>query len=483
LKFTIRNLFLIVLFCGIFYLSLRPIVDPDFWWHLRTGQLIDQTQEVPHADPFSFTVNAKQWVTHEWLSELFIFESFKLGGYGLLIFIFSGVITASFLFAYLRCSKESKPYVAGFTLLLGAITSAPIWGVRPQMFTLLFTSIFLFLLDRYRRNGNFRNLIPIPMITILWVNLHAGYIIGIAIEIIYIFGYLLEVAILRYRRKEKIDAVTQKSLWILFSVLITSVLAILLNPAGFRILTYPFQTLTDSAMQRYIQEWFSPDFHQVIWQPFAVMILVLIGVGMIGNRPISITKILLTLVFGYGALRSMRNIPLFAIVVIPVLAEQFNYLIEFKLNAQKQNRHFRYIAPIVISAIAVVVVLGFIQVTNNQQKSEAETFPKDAVDWIIENKPKGNIFNSYNWGGYIIWRLYPEYLVYIDGRADLYGEEFVSNYTGIYFTKPGWEEKLNQENIRIVFVESDSMLADAVRQSSTWKKLFEDNISVIFLKK
>jgi hypothetical protein len=189
------------------------------------------------------------------------------------------------------------------------------------------------------------------------------------------------------------------------------------------------------------------------------------------------------LVFGFGALRSMRNIPLFTIVAIPVLAEQFYYLLKFKLNAPEQNRLFRFIAPIVISALAVVLVLGFIQVTNSQQKSEAETFPKDAVDWIMANQPKGNIFNSYNWGGYLIWRVYPEYLVYIDGRADLYGEEFITNYRKIYYAKPGWEEKLNQENIRIVFVESDSMLADTLRQSSSWKKQFEDNSSVIFIKK
>ena len=483
MKLTIRNLFLLILFCGIFYLSLRPIVDPDFWWHLRTGQLIDQTRLIPKIDPFSFTAAAKQWITHEWLSELFIFRSYKFGGYGFLIFIFSVIITASFIFSYLRCPDDSKPYIAGFSLLLGAITSAPIWGVRPQMFNLLFTSIFLFFLDRYRHNGNFKILIPLPILTILWVNLHAGYIIGIAIVSIYLFGYLLELAILRYRRIEKIDAVTQKSFWILFSVLLICVIATFLNPTGFRILTYPFQTLTDSAMQSYINEWFSPDFHQMIWQPFAVLILILIGVGMIGSRPISITKILLTLVFGYGALRSIRNIPLFAIVIIPVLAEQFSFLIKFRPDAKGHNGHFRYIAPILISAIAVVLVLGILQVTINQQKSEADTFPKVAVDWINENKPNGNLFNSYNWGGYIIWRLYPEYLVYIDGRADLYGKEFVSNFTEIYFTKPGWEEKLNQESIGIVLVESDSMLADALRQSSPWKKLFEDKISVIFIKK
>ena len=483
MKFTIRNLFLTFLFCGIFYLSLRPIIDPDFWWHLRTGQLIEQTRLIPKADPFSFTAAAKQWITHEWLTEFFIFKTFKLGGFGLLILIFSAVITASFIFSFLRCPNETRPYIAGFAVLLGAITSVPIWGVRPQMLTLLFTSLFLYLLDLYRRTGNFRTLIPIPLISLIWVNLHAGYIIGIAIVIIYIFGYLFEIAIKKYHKKEKIDKAAQKSLWILVYVLITSIIVILLNPAGYRILTYPFQTLTDSAMQAYIQEWYAPDFHQVIWQPFALMILALIGAGMIGNRPISITNIFLSLVFGYGALRSVRNIPLFAIVVIPVLAEQFGYLIKFKPDVQKQSRHFRYVAPIALSAIAIILVLGFIQATNNQQRSEEEYFPYNAVNWMLENKPKGNLFNSYNWGGYIIWKLYPAYPVYIDGRADLYGKEFFSNYINISLSKPGWEEKLNEADIRTVLVESDSMLANALRQSPTWEEKFEDNNSVIFIKK
>jgi hypothetical protein len=122
-------------------------------------------------------------------------------------------------------------------------------------------------------------------------------------------------------------------------------------------------------------------------------------------------------------------------------------------------------------------------VTDNQPRSEAETFPKAAVEWVIENEPKGNLFNSYNWGGYMIWKLFPDYPVFIDGRADLYGKEFITNYTKIYFANPGWEEKLDQDNIAIVFVESDAKLADALRQSSSWEKSFEDDLSVIFLRK
>jgi len=438
---------------------------------------------IPKSDPFSFTFASKPWIAHEWLSELFIFGIFKLGGFSLLILIFSVVITATFLFSYLRSPEISKPYLAGFAVLLGAITSLPIWGVRPQMFNLFFISIFLLLLDSLRRSNNIKWLIPIPLITILWVNMHAGFILGITIEIIYIFGFLFETVLNKYHKKEKISKTTQRSFWILVCVLGASIFAALINPTGFRILAYPFQTLTDSSMQTYISEWFSPDFHQVIWQPFAFLILILIGAGMIGIQPISITKVLLTLVFGYGALRSIRNIPLFAVVIIPVLAEQLSPLTKFIPDEQKESHHFRYIASIALLALIIILSLGFFQVTNNIERSEAETFPKDAVTWIMENDPKGNLFNSYNWGGYIIWKLSPDHPVYIDGRADLYGKEFVLRYTEIYFAKPGWEEKLDQENIGIVFVETDAMIADALRQSSSWVKSYEDKISVIFLRK
>lgn len=483
MKLSIRNLFLIILFCGIFIISLKPIIDPDFWWHLRTGQLIDQTHSIPTADPFSFTANGKQWVAHEWLSELFIYKIYTIGGFGLLMIIFSVIISTTCAFVYLRCPSGSKPYIAGVILLLGALSSVPIWGVRPQMFTLLFMSIFLFLLDRYRRDGDFRTLIPLPIIMVLWVNLHAGFIIGIALESIFIIGHLLENLSLMGAKKETTQALSQRSLWYLFSVLIISLMATALNPSGFRILVYPFQTLTDPAMQGLINEWFSPDFHQGIWQPFVIMLLLLIGAGLGSKRTISITKILLTLVFAYGALRSIRNIPLFVIVVIPVLTEQLESVISLRNETRNQGRHFGSIALVLLFAIALIMSLGYIRVANDQQKNEAKFFPRAALDWIIANKPEGNMFNSYNWGGYLIWRLYPQYLVYIDGRADLYGEKFINNYMKIHTAKPGWEAELKQRDIQNVLVESDSRLADALRQNASWQNLFEDQVSVLFSRK
>src|SRR5512137_2497119 len=109
MKFTNRQIFFSVVILGIFLWTLRPIADPDFWWHLRTGQLIVQTHTIPRTDPFSFTKAGGPWITHEWLSEVFIFGLFHMGNYGLLIFFFSIIITGSFFLAYLRCPGESKP--------------------------------------------------------------------------------------------------------------------------------------------------------------------------------------------------------------------------------------------------------------------------------------------------------------------------------------------------------------------------------------
>ena len=480
---TIRRVFFIFLFFSLFLMTLCPIADPDFWWHLRTGQLIVQTHAIPNIDPFSFTNSGKPWVAHEWLSELLIYGLYRLGSYGLLIFAFSLVITGAFLFAYLRSPQESRPYIAGFTLLLGAIATAPTWGARPQMLSLLITSLFLYLLDRYRKEDKLKYIIPLPWITLVWVNLHAEYFLGLAIVAIYIAGGLIDLLKTKLQKKESPNAPTLKSILTLCAVLGVSILATFANPNGLHILLYPFQTLTSQAMQQFIQEWFSPDFHHLEWQPLAWFILALIGAGMLAKKPISPTKILLTLFFGYAALRSMRHVPLFAIAAIPILAEQIDSLVRVRSEVIPPSWLRKWIVPILLVCIVLVVGLRFVQVVQGQSKSEAGTFPKAAVDWIAENQPEGNLFNSYNWGGYIIWRLYPQYPVYIDGRADVYGDKFLYAYMDVYRARPGWEQALDTQAVRLVLVEPESGLAGLLRQSSGWKIVYEDQLSVVFERK
>jgi hypothetical protein len=483
MKFTIRQVFFVVLVLGLFLMTLRPIADPDFWWHLRTGQLIIQTQAIPHTDPFSFTKAGSGWITHEWLSEILIYALYRAGGYGLLIVVFSVIISLAFILSYLCSPRETRPYIAGFVLLLGAISTAPTWGVRPQMISLLITSLVLFLLTCYRRDGKLKYILPIPFITLVWVNLHAGYLLGLVLIAIFILGALAELVLTELHFVDWVSSPADlKSILILCGLLAASVLASLANPNGFRIILYPFETLTSPSMQQFIQEWFSPDFHQVIWQPLACLFLALIGFGMVSKKIISPTNILLTLILGYASLRSMRNIPLLAIVVIPVLSELAGSLLKVRPVYRSPSRFIRTVIPVLVSCFLLVIGVRFFQALRQQPLTESEAFPKAAVDWLIENKPNGNLFNTYGWGGYLIWRTYPQYRVYIDGRADVYGDAFIYDYMSIYRGQPGWENKLEEAGIKTVLVESNAPLANVLLLSPGWHIAFSDKSSTIFMR-
>jgi hypothetical protein len=343
--------------------------------------------------------------------------------------------------------------------------------------------LFLFLLDRYINKGNLYFLVPLPFIMLAWVNLHAGYFLGLVLIVIYITGGLVELLLSGFIKREQVLPVpTLKSILTLCITLGVCILLTLANPNGVLIIIYPFQTLTSSSMQQFIQEWFSPDFHQLMWQPLAWLILALIGAGMVSKKSISVTNILLTIGFGYAALISMRNIPFFALATIPVLSDQVGSLINTHTSVYVPGRLFRFIFPILLAGILLITCLRFIQVVQEQPRTELENFPKTAVDWLQNNAPAGNLFNSYNWGGYLIWRLYPQVRVYIDGRADIYGDAFILDYLSIYNAEPGWEGKLNGQDIKTVLVESNAPLADALRQSPDWHVTFSDKLSTIFVR-
>jgi len=191
---TTRRLFTAILFLALFVMAAREIADPDFWWHLRTGQFIIETRTTPHADIFSFTNVGRPWVTHEWLSEVLMFALYALGSFPALILAFAAIIALTFAFVYARCA--GGPYVAAFALLLAAITTAPTWGARPQMISLLLTGVFLYVLDRSRGEGGHKTrpyVWLLPPLMVLWVNLHSGYALGLVIIAVYLFGEIVNV--------------------------------------------------------------------------------------------------------------------------------------------------------------------------------------------------------------------------------------------------------------------------------------------------
>jgi len=473
--FETRRVFLLVLGLGLFAMAARNVTDPDVWWHLRTGQLIAQTHALVRNDPFSFTRFGQPWVNHEWLSDLLLYRLFQATGWVGLIITFSALTAATLMLVFLRCT--GKPYLAALALLLGAYVSAPGWGVRPHTISLLFASIFLLILDRSEQRP--RLVWWTAPLTLLWVNLHAGYALGIALIAMFLAGEGLE-AILG----ESAGFVRSRRLRDLAIALAACLAVVPLNPNGFEMYAYPITTLSSPAMQQFIAEWASPDFHGGKYFPFLLLLLVLVLLLSGSRRKIRPRELLLLLVTTAGALRSVRLMPVFALIAVPVLSELIEGWWEERgwslLPAVAQSSRMQVFNLLVLAGVLVFAGVRIKTVGDHQPQTEVEHFPASAVAFLARARPPAPIFNHYNFGGYLIWKLYPDYKVYIDGRADLYGDRFLKDFARIYYvTDPEWRESLERWNIQTVMLPPDSPLVAALKLSGTWTEIYSDSQAAI----
>ena len=486
-----RPLLVIVFMAVIFILAAQPITDPDFWWHLKTGQYIVETRTIPHTDIFSTLRFGSEWVTHEWLSEVFIYGVFRLQGFGGLIVVFSILITAAFWVVYLRCRKRGvHSYVAGFAVLLGAATTMPTWGVRPQMFSLLFASLFICILDRYAHHEETPSIWWLVPLIILWVNLHAGFALGLVLIVLTISGLLLDWLLLRTYSFEDVWRRTRRLGWLL----IVCIAAVWLNPNGVRIYSYPFETLSSHAMMQFIQEWRSPDFHNPLFQALALLLLLTFSALALSNKRPRPGDLLILAATAWATLRSARNVAFFALVATPLLAEHsWTFITSHRWDrwfgpSEKREPEVKSAPKLIVNLLLFVLVLTIIafivrRASERQAATEASEFPLAAVDFIRDQKPPQPIFNEYVWGGYLIWRLYPDCRVYIDGRADVYGDELMKEFLAVNDGKPAWREPLDNHGIRTALVRREAALASLLSQDNRWEKVFEDQQAVIFVRR
>jgi hypothetical protein len=464
-----RYVFPAILALGLFALAARPVVDPDLWWHLKTGQLILRNHAVFHADPFSFTRAGAPWLNHEWLSDVLMFGLYRAAGWTGLIVTFAVLTTGTFLLAFHRCAGRS--YIAGALIIWVAIASLPLWDVRPQMLSFFLASLLLVLHDSsVRRPATLWWAVPMML---LWANLHAGYALGIALLVLFLIGDALDAAF-----GASSAASAKRRLPTLALVLAACLAVVPINPSGTKLYWYPFATLRSSSMQKYIAEWSSPNFHQAQYLPLAFLMLSILAALALSPRRLPPGKLLLLGATNFAALVSIRHIAIYALVSAPILSE----LLAAPLHPTKprlEGSRALIVNGLIVLAFAAFVVVHVRGVIVHQPATVAERFPERAVTFLAEQRIPGPILNHYDWGGYFIWRLYPEYKVFIDGRADVYGDSLMHDFASTYSLTDDWRGPLNQWHIRAIILPSDAPLITALQMSPEWKRIYSDSQATI----
>lgn len=493
-----------LLFVGVCQLLLfmRPafiFADGSTGWHLATGFYILDKHVIPHQDFLSYTFPGKEWVAYEWLSDLMMATLVRVGGLNLLAVVVTLALSALVLALYQRIRSAGSNFI--FALIFsffGLLTAAIHWLVRPHIFT--FWGVYLFtsrLEDFYSGKRSVKSLFWLLPYMILWVNCHPAFLLAFAITGLYMVVATFRglIAGASPLRSDKLKQAGQ------LLALLSGLFAVsLLNPYGLQLYHYIAEYLHGTGILAQTDEFKAPNFLLNFHAYCLAVLFAFLATGLaIGAKKISLPSLAMTGVFTYLSLSAVRHMPLFVIVALPVLgvlysgvqlsAEHLPKLLNLlkplttgaaNFDSEEKNSS-KHLLPILYSLI--VIIMAF---TTAKQGPDAVLkagfdpliMPSKTLDYIVEKKlPAVGGYNLDNWGGLLSYKL--NLPVFIDDRADFYGEKFYGDYGIVCEAKPGWSEILDKHKITWVLFPKESILIKKLGERPDWSKACEDQAATL----
>jgi hypothetical protein len=494
---------LLILILALFALKAVLQIDPDFGWRLKHGETI-LLQGVAKSDPFSYTMPSFPFVDHAWpVSMLFAF-TYSVVGYGGLALFFSALFLSVYLFITLELQKGFKNVTikrysifGNFVFVAATAGFFSLFGIRAQVFTWLFFGLLIvFLWDRELWN---KYKLYLPLYFLVWANFHGGFASGLLAVGLYIGAKSV--------RLKKIDVKE----CLLFGV---SFIATLINPYGIQLWREVWSSVADSGLRWEIEEWkpslMYPDF--AFW---FLAVFTFLGIIRYKNKFLLEHKFLY-FIYLLQAVAIRRNIPLWIFIAIPVGTMVVHFLQKEASRVKLGTRRFNtFIKVLSIITLLIFSIQTYKNIKISLAMSEKSFYPQNAVYYLKNNIPQGEIFSEYGWGGYLVWKL-PEKKVFIDGRMpswewkapqkeldsafDVYRNIITGNEDhNIYFEQFGVGTVLypkNKKNRREIQLErtinnllgrlgytipKDELIERLI--ADNWIKVYEDDIAVVYRKK
>jgi hypothetical protein len=480
---------LVVVLGAVFVIALAPRQDTDLWWHLKDGAYIWSHHAVPTADFYSFTFAGHAWVDHEWLCELLLYGLYMLNPWAPIV-AFAAIICATFGLVYARIVSLGVNRILGLFVLAAAfVASSATWGARPQMLTLFFLAVFGLLLERFVRLRDRRYLYPLPPLMVVWTNLHGGWVLGIVLMGVFLVGEALNILL-------GAEAPLTWNEWrTLAAATVVTLAATFLNPNGVSEVLYPLVWIVPTAYANVLNEWVSPDFHQPTFMVFDGMLLALIVALFVSRARPNWTHIVLAVAFTHLALSESRNVAVWSVVMGPVLALVIQRAFDTSLPERDQPYANRgSVRPrtqriLNWTLLGLVVVLYPLEASHfitggSLASNERTQFPQGAAAYLKHHSLPRNVFANYPWGGYLIWKLYPRYRDFIDGRANtLFDTAVLNDYLVASGGGGGWSEVLDRRQVGTVVVSPGAPLTQVLGENTGWKQVYADATATVFVRR
>ncbi len=473
--------------------------DGDTGWHVRTGEWILANHRIPSQDIFSYTKAGQPWFAWEWLWDLAFAWLYQRGGMAAVVLASMLVICmASVLLFRLICRKCGNPLLSIGVMFFVTGASSIHWLARPHLFTLLFTVIFYSILERAKEDGRVRLLWWLPALTVIWTNMHGGFFVGIILAGAYAAGEIADGLFtadasqrpLAFRRSIPYLATATGCL-----------AATLINPYSYHLHARIYEHLSDKYWYKSVIEFQSFDFHHPAAFYFEPMLVLGLAAAVWSLYHRQFVYTILLAGWAHLALAVVRNEPIYMMLVGPPVALMLQSLLQelpgkniatwvrrwaekaasftaaFGVNDMMPRWHLT-------SGMAAGLTIALFYAPNAPAKCQAvydvTRYPSKAIEVLRQGGSPKIIFADDEWGDYLIYRLYPENRVFIDGRLDFYGSKFSQVCDDVMNVRYGWEKILEKYHVNTILLSPNTALATTLKESRRWHPIYDDGVAIVF---
>jgi hypothetical protein len=473
-SFPVMLAFLLV--AGCYFAAKQSLLDPDSWWHMAIGQRILTTHSWPWSDTYSATASGAPWIAYEWLGDVIIGGAASFAGLWsatiLLIGLAGILVVLLYCHATIRCGNSKAAFVACATLIpiLGAF-----FTLRPQLLGAIFLLVTLIILERFRQ-GHERALWFLPPLFLIWVNTHGSFTFGfLVLGVAWLSGqFEFSSGGLFAERWTK-----RQSIQLLLAILACG-LVLPITPYGTRVAAYPLSMLMSQPVNvKNIKEWMPVGAETFLGKSFIVIVMGFFLACLAVRPRFRVSEISLALLGVFAACVHIRFLLLFVIFFAPLWATILSrWVPRYEANADH---------PVINSVLIAIMLCGFVYFFPTRQDIDTRVktdYPQSAVQYLASHSIRGQVFNDYGWGGYLIWTASPRNMIFIDGRADFY--EFggvLADYLSIARVEPNALHLLDKYGVQACLIRQDAPLGTILSALPSWELAYKDDVAAVYVRK
>jgi hypothetical protein len=457
---------------------LQPvIIDADIWWHLETGKWIVEHGALPATDPFSIYGEDKPWIAYSWLFELGMFKLVRAcGEVGIILYTLVG---AWMIMLALHWLIEKR--IQDFAMVCGLVAMCMValsrmFTPRPWLLTIVFFAVTLEVVLLLREGKQTRIIWILPTVFVLWANIHIQFIYGLGLLGLACIAPLIDRLVYRGTQHQPAMLWGPRPWRTLVGLTALCVVATLATPHHVKLYAVVAELSAQTGMWEYTQEMQAPSFRSLAdWAMLALFSLTLVQLGRRTHS--SSFEVLLVLVASASAFRGQRDVWFLVLACLAVLAS-----LKYRGTNERWSIVSRgYLAPVTFCVIAgVICLLEYRDFSEAKiQENTAKVYPIAAATFVEQQGYRGPLYNDFDWGGYLIWRL-PHLKVSMDGRANVHGDERIKRSLATWNGSSHWNEDPELNQAQVVIAQKDMALAALLRLDPRFIVAYEDDTAVVF---